>query len=136
MSTAFMFALLALFGWGFWAFFAELATRYMRPELAMVISYFSGAAMISVYLLTRKTELTFSAKGVGYAVLGGLVSGVGAVAFYIGLSQGSTSVVTTVSALYFTIAAVLGIVFLGDSVNMVNVIGIIFAVLAVVLLAQ
>ncbi len=136
MSTAFLFALIALFGWGFWAFFAELATRHMRPELAMVVSYFSGASMVLVYILFRKTEMTFSTAGFGYAVIGGLVSGIGAVAFYIGLSQGSTSIVTTVSALYFAVAVILGVTLLGDSLNVMNILGILFALIAVVLLAQ
>ena len=66
----------------------------------------------------------------------GVFAGIAAVAFYAGPERGQTSVVTTVSALYFVVAAVLGVAVLGETVEATDVAGVGFAVLSVVLLAR
>lgn len=70
-----------------------------------------------------------------FAGLAGVFAGAGAVGFYDGLSEGNSAVVTTVSALYFVVAALLGVVVLGESLGLRDVTGIGFAVLAIALLA-
>lgn len=66
----------------------------------------------------------------------GVFAGIAAVTFYAGPERGQTSVVTTVSVLYFVVAAVLGVAVLGETVEATDVAGVGFAVLAVVLLAR
>ena len=66
----------------------------------------------------------------------GVFAGIATVAFYAGLERGRTTVVTTVSVLYFVVAAVLGVAVLGETVEATDVAGVGFAVLAVVLLAR
>lgn len=65
-----------------------------------------------------------------------MFAGIAAVAFYAGPERGQTSVVTTVSVLYFVVAAVPGVAVLGETVEATDVAGVGFAVLAVVLLAR
>lgn len=124
-----------MLSWGVWAVFAELATRTLEPELAMVISYVAGITVAVAYILAQGLSPTVSEVGVGYAVAGGLFSGVGAVSYYAALQRGTAAVATTVTALYFVVAAVLGVVFLGESVDLRDVAGIALAVGAVALLS-
>lgn len=133
--TALAFAGVAMISWGLWAVFAKFAARALAPEVAMVVSYLAGITVAVTYLLSKGVTPQLSTAGVGYALAGGLFSGVGAVSYYTALRNGTAAVATTVTALYFVVAAVVGIVFLGESVSARDVAGIALAVGAVVLLS-
>jgi uncharacterized membrane protein len=62
-------------------------------------------------------------------------TGAGAVAFYAGLAEGDSAVVTAASGLYLVVAALLGVAVLGESLALRDVAGIGFAMLAIALLA-
>jgi len=55
---------------------------------------------------------------------------------YLGFASGSTTVVSTLGAMYFVVAAVIGMVVLGDEVTITRVVGILFAIVAVVLVTR
>jgi drug/metabolite transporter (DMT)-like permease len=137
MSTSpVVFALLAMVTWGLWAVLADAATRTTSPTVAMIVSYLVGTALAGVYVLSRTEPVTYTRDGLLLAAAAGVFSGVAAVAFYAGLERGSTGVVTTVSALYFVVAAVLGVVLFDEPVTLQRVGGVGFAVAAVALLAN
>ncbi|WP_440990942.1 EamA family transporter [Haloarchaeobius baliensis] len=137
MSTSpVVFALLAMVTWGLWAVLADAATQSTSPTVAMIVSYLVGTALAGAYVLTRPNPVTYTREGLLLAVGAGVFSGIAAVAFYAGLERGSTGVVTTVSALYFVVAAVLGVVLFDEPVTLQRVGGVGFAVVAVALLAN
>ncbi|WP_254765712.1 EamA family transporter [Salinilacihabitans rarus] len=133
---AVVLAVVAMLGWGVWTVLANEATRTIDPEIAMVLSYATGVAVALGYVAVRGEPVTLERTGVGLALAAGVFAGIGAVAFYAGLSYGRASVVTTVSALYFVVAAVLGVLVLGETLVLKDAAGIAFAVLAVLLLAN
>ena len=135
LSSPLAYGLLAMVTWGVWSVIAEMATEHVQPEVAMVVSYGTGAAIAFGYVLSRPAPVEFSTRGVGIAAVAGVFAGVGAVAFYVGLDRGSTSVVTTVSALHFVVAAVIAVLFLNESASLRTVAGIATAGVAVWLLA-
>ena len=135
-NAALLFGLAAMASWGVWALLADVATKYIDPVSAMIFSYATSVAVALAYVVAREDTLSTVRTGVGFALVAGVFAGIGAVAFYSGLERGRTSVVTTVSALYFVVAAVLGVVVLGESVGLEDVAGIAFAVAAVTLLAR
>jgi uncharacterized membrane protein len=102
----------------------------------MVVSYAAGVTLVVGYLAVSPVGVELPPRGVGFALLAGGASALGAVAFYAGLRSGRASIVTTVTALYFVVAAVLGVLVFGESVSGREVAGVGFAVAAVVLLAQ
>lgn len=133
--TALLLAVVGMVTWGVWVVFADLATRTLDPEVAMVISYLAGAAVAVAYIISQGSVPAFSDVGVGYALVGGLFSGVGGVSYYAAIQFGDVSVVSTITALYFVVAAVLGVLFLGESISARDVAGIALAVGAVTLLS-
>lgn len=135
LSSSLAYGLLAMVTWGVWSVIAEMATDHVAPEVAMVVSYGTGAAIAFGYVLSRPASMEFSTRGIGIAAVAGVFAGVGAVAFYVGLDRGSTGVVTTVSALYFVVAAVIAVLFLNESASLRTVAGIATAGVAVWLLA-
>jgi len=133
--TALAFALVGMVAWGFWAVFAKFASRILAPEVAMVVSYVAAVGLAVAYVLARGIPLELTTAGAAYAVAGGLFSGVGAISYYAALRHGSAAVATTVTALYFVVAAVVGVVALGETVTVRDAAGIALAVGAVVLLS-
>ena len=103
----------------------------------MIISYVAsvGVALIYLYVI-RGGPTSLSGRGVGLALVAGVFGAVGAIAFYVGLNAGRTAIVTTISALYFVVAAVIGVVVLGETVGVRDAAGVGFAVIAVLLLSQ
>ncbi|WP_435345008.1 EamA family transporter [Haloarchaeobius sp. HRN-SO-5] len=136
LNSPISWALLAMVAWGLWAVLADAATRSVSPTVAMIVSYLVGTALAGAYVLTRTDPVTYTRDGLLFAVSAGVFSGIAAVAFYAGLERGQTGVVTTVSALYFVVAAVLGVVLFEEPVTLQRVGGVGFAVAAVVLLSQ
>ena len=67
---------------------------------------------------------------------GGVATGLGSVAYYTGLQSGSVSVVSTVTALYFVVAVLLGVFLLGEPFSATKALGVALAIGAVVLLSQ
>ena len=136
MNHVVTLALIGAVAWGFWAFFADLATRSMAPEAAMIVSYTVAIGVAGVFIFYRGIELFGNEPtAIGLAALAGVASGIGAVAYYAALQAGATGVATTVTAMYFVVAALLGVVLLGDSLGASDVVGIGAAVVAVTLIA-
>jgi len=129
-------ALVGAVAWGFWAVFADVATESMAPEAAMIVSYTVGIGVAGLYVLYRGTSILGNdPTAIGIAGLAGVASGVGAVAYYAALQAGSAGVATTITAMYFVVAAGLGVVVLGESLAITDVAGVGAAVLAVALIA-
>lgn len=135
LPTAVLLGLLAMVSWGLWAVLANQATRSLEPTVAMILSYVAALAVALGYVGTASGYASLSRTGIAYALAAGVFSGIGAIAFYAGLEAGRTGIVTTVSALYFVVAAILGILLLGESLTWANALGIGFAAVAVALIA-
>lgn len=131
--TALLFAGAAMVSWGLWAVFAKFAARSLAPEIAMILSYVAGLAIAVAYVLAQGHAPDLSTSGVGYALVAGVFSGVAAICYYVALQHGTAAVATTVTALYFVVAAIIGVVFLGESISTRDVAAIALAVGAIVL---
>ncbi|ESS03408.1 MAG: putative membrane protein [uncultured archaeon A07HR67] len=136
MNHVVVLALVGAFAWGFWALFADVATRSMAPEAAMVVSYTVAIGVAGTYVVYRGTDVLGSdPTALWFAGLAGVASGVGAVAYYAALQIGSPGIVTTITGMYFVVAAVLGIVLLGHTPEPSDAAGIAAAIVAVGLIA-
>jgi len=136
VNHAVALGLFAALAWGVWAILADLAVRSLPPESTMVISYAASVVLASGYVLYRGAPIAGDATAMGFAVGAGVFAGVGAVSYYAALQAGAAGVGTTLAALYFVVAAVLGVLLLGDSLAPSDVAGIGLAVLAVLLIAR
>lgn len=130
-----LFALLATVSWGLWAFFAKLAGQTLRAEMTVVITYFVGAVLGTGYVLVQSNSVSVARPGLRFAVLSGVFFGIGGLSYYHALRNGSTTVITTVAALYFVVAALLAVTVLGEQLQARQVAGVVLATLSVFLLA-
>ena len=126
------YTLVALIGWGLWAIGSKLLTRYFNTLSTTFWISFWSIAFLTLFLFVRRGLMIN--KYVVYAIPVGLVSLFAIVAFYKALSIGPSSVVVPLANLYVILPVLFGFIVLKEQVTVTRVLGIIFAVLATVLL--
>ena len=100
-------AMCTLVLWGIWGFLPKLTTMYMNPMSAVVFEVAGGmiVAVSVLFILGFRPEL--DPRGMGYAVLTGIVGLLGALGYLMALKRGKVSVVVTMTALYPVISITL-----------------------------
>ncbi len=134
-STVF-FGLITMVTWGIWVVLGNAASESIDPRTAAAISYLVAGPLALGYVLVSDASLVITAKGGLLAGTAGLFTGIGLISMYVGLSGGSTTVISTLGAMYFVVAAFIGMVILGDEVTATRLAGIAFAIIGVMLVSQ
>jgi transporter family protein len=138
--SAFTWAVLASFCWGFAPLFEKLGLNGKGDPLAGVLIRSAGVllgatsvAILTPRLIPRLGE--FSARHWIYLILGGVVASiVGQLCFYRALKTGQVSQVVPIGASYPVLAFLLGVLFLGEPVTLAKLGGIMLVVTGVYLL--
>ncbi|WP_435180311.1 EamA family transporter [Halorussus sp. AFM4] len=136
MDSAVLFGLLTMMTWGIWIILANAASESIDPRTAAAISYLTAGLLALGFIVVSDASVAVTARGWVLAGAAGLFAGIGLISMYVGFAQGSTTVVSTLGAMYFVVAAVIGMIVLGDEVTMTKLAGIAFAVIGVVLVAR
>jgi len=136
VSSAVAFGTLTMVSWGIWIIVGNAASEAIDPRTAAAISYLVAALLAVGYVLMVGASLTITPRGGVLASVAGLFAGIGFVSMYIGLSHGSTTVVSTLGAMYFVVAAFIGMVVLGEAFTATRIAGLVLAGVGVVLVAQ
>jgi uncharacterized membrane protein len=136
VDSAVVFGSLTMVSWGVWIVVGNAASESMDPKTAAAISYLVATVLAVGFVLASDASLAVTPRGGALAGVAGLFAGIGFVSMYVGLSRGSTTVVSTLGAMYFVVAALIGMVALGDEITATRVAGILLAGVAVVLVAQ
>jgi uncharacterized membrane protein len=136
VDSAVVFGSLTMVSWGVWIVVGNAASESIDPKTAAAISYVVATALAVGFVVASDASLAITPRGGGLAGVAGLFAGVGFVSMYVGLSRGSTTVVSTLGAMYFVVAAFIGMAVLGDEITTTRVAGLLLAGVAVVLVAQ
>ncbi|WP_122091008.1 EamA family transporter [Halalkalicoccus subterraneus] len=136
VNSAVAFGSLTMVSWGIWIVVGNAASESMDPRTAAAISYLVATLLAVGYVLVSSSSLAITPRGGTLAGVAGLFAGIGFVSMYIGLSRGSTTVVSTLGAMYFVVAAFIGMAVLGDEITTTRVAGLLLAGVAVILVSQ
>ena len=129
------YALLTILAWGLWGVFSKLAASHSRPRQVLLFQAVGALAFAILVLFLEHFRITWSVPGFTWAFLGGFFTFVGFLTFFAALdNQGKASTVVTLSALYPLVTIILSIVFLHERLTLRQTMGIVFAVIASVLL--
>ncbi|WP_372912198.1 EamA family transporter [Salinigranum sp.] len=134
MNSAVVFGFGTMIAWGFWITFGEVASNSIDPVTAAAISYIAAAVVTTAYALVSDASLAVTNRGLLFATVSGVAAAVGVVSTFVGVSVGSTAVVSTIGGMYFVTATVIGVVALGDSLSVTQLAGTALVVVALVLI--
>ena len=135
MEKYLLFAIIALFGFGFHDFFVKLLSVHMPAALIAGIAGIVGGVCILVYALVQGM-VPQADKFTLYAGLIGLLFGISYAAYVMAIAKGPLSVAMPVVAMWFLVAAMLGIIFLHEGITVTKIIGIAMAGGAIFLLTR
>jgi transporter family protein len=124
----FWYSILCMLCWGAWALLSKLGSRAIRPE-TMQFLFTMGALPVGIALLiARRCKLAKSVKGISYAVLNGILSGVGGLALFAAYhTNRSAGVITVANALYPMITVVLAVLILRERLTATQALDLAFA---------
>jgi uncharacterized membrane protein len=130
----FWYSILCVLCWGGWALLSKLGSREIPPE-TMQFLFTVGALPVGIALLmARRFKLEKSKKGIFYAVLNGILSGIGGLTLFAAYhTNGNTALITVATSLYPTITVVLAVLILRERLSATQALGLVFAGAAIVL---
>ncbi len=121
--------------WGLWAFLFKIGADEIGLKNALFYAYLTGIVVsfgIIAYSFPQKIEI---GKGVIFIFLATLVGFAGTILWYFVLEKYKASIVTSFTALYPVVTVLLSILILKEKISLQNAIGIIFALIAGILLS-
>lgn len=132
----FWYSIVGVLCWGGWAFLAKLGSRGIPAE-SMQFIFAIGAIPVGVLLLAaRRCRLEKSVKGITYGVLNGILSGVGGLTLFAAYrTNGNTTTITVATALYPLITVLLAVLILREKLKPIQVLGLGFAAIALIIFA-
>ncbi|RJS98316.1 EamA family transporter [Halococcus sp. IIIV-5B] len=136
LNSAVGFGLVTMVAWGVWIVVGNAASESIDPRTAAAISYLTAGLLALGFVLVSDASLAVTMRGGVLAGVAGVFTGIGLISMYMGFAHGSTTVVSTLGAMYFIVAAVISMGVLGEAVTITRVVGIAFAVVGVVLVAR
>lgn len=130
----FWYSMACVLFWGAWALFSKLGSREIPAETMQFLFTIGTIPVCIALLIGRGFKLEKSPKGITYAVLNGVLSGVGGLALFAAYHTGSnTSLVTAASALYPMVTVVLAVPILHERFKPIQAVGLVFAAIAIVI---
>ena len=127
-------AIIALVLYGFWGFFPKLAVNHINPASALVFEA-AGAVLVGLaVLLLPGFKLETAPLGIIFALLTGLCGMAGTLFFMAAASRGRISLVVSLTAIYPLITIILARLILAEPLTSKNILGMILALAAIVLL--
>ncbi len=136
MDNWFVFALLALLIYGFWGFLPKLAVTFISPQSALVYQVGGGLAVGIIVLIFAGFKIETHPTGAIYAILTGVTGVLGTLFYYAAASRGNISVVVSMTALYPLITILLAYFILQEPISIKQIVGMFFALLAIILFSS
>lgn len=131
-----IYSLICSLLYGFWGFFGNLATKYVDYQTAFFYEAI-GAILMTLFILIQTKSLSFQGdvRGILFAVLVGVCGTVASLVFFIAVGKGKVANVVSVTSIYPLITILLSALFLKEAITLPQIIGVLFAIIAVILSA-
>ena len=132
----FWYSIAASLCWTAWAFTARLGSEEIPPTTMQFVSAFGFLLVSLVMVAVQRPQLKQSLRGNSYALISGVLLGLGGIALYGAYRAGdNASVVTATTSLYPVATVLLAVTFLREKINKLQLLGVCFAVAAILLLS-
>lgn len=124
-----------LFLWGLWGFFPKVATGHVDPRSSSVYQAIGSLVVTMVILWSMQFKTEVHWPSIAALIVGGAAAALGGLLLMQLLKTETATIAVSVTALYPIVTIILAVLFLGESVNLRQGIGILFSLAALVLLA-
>jgi drug/metabolite transporter (DMT)-like permease len=130
----FWYSILCVLCWGGWALLSKLGSTEIPAADMQSLFTFGTLPVALALVIARRFKFERSPKGIFFGLANGVLSGVGSIALFAAYrSGGNTSVITAATALYPMITVILAVLILRERLNWLQVVGLGFAGLAMVI---
>ena len=129
------YALLCIFWWGVFGFLAKLGSDRVSPEQMQVLFTIGMLPLVAAAVWSAGMKVETDRLGVFYAILIGVLAGMGGVAYFAAMENGKASLVGPVTSLFPLLTVVLAVAFLKERMNRVQVAGILLGLIAIAILS-
>ena len=133
MEIYIILAIIAMIGYGVTAVLYKIAPNIDSVSLSFFTSLFLTIFTFIFWLFNKTKKVTI--EGIGFAAIAGLVASAAFIAYVISIRLGKVSIASTFRGLSFAVAVPLAILFLGEKLTVLKVLGILFAIIAIILLS-
>jgi len=131
----FWFAALVLITWGIVGLLQKLSTNYISAESSL-IWLVVGFFLLQPFLYPGQALFGYSARSLTWALLSGVLNALGAWALFAAMkSGGKASIVSPFTALYPLVVVLVAPIILHESISLLQGVGVLCALTAVVLLS-
>jgi len=122
--------------YGFWGFFSKLATQYIDYNTAFVCEAV-GAILATLFILVKSNNFSWQGdfRGILFALLVGICGTAASLVFFIAIGKGPVSSVVSITSIYPIVTVLLSFIFLKEPITLLQTLGLVFAVIAVILSA-
>ena len=129
-------SILVIILWGIWAFFFKVGVEEIGIKQALIWNNMVAIllSILIILFLISSTQLKIS-KGTFYVMIATIFGITGSIIWYFSLEKNKASLVVSFTALYPLITVILSSIFLKEKLSLQNWIGIIFAIIAGILLS-
>lgn len=129
------YALLCIFWWGVFGFLAKLGSERISPIEMQILFTIGMLPLVATAVWSAGMKVETDRRGVGYAVLIGVLAGLGGIAYFAAMESGKASLVGPVTSLFPLLTVVLAMIFLKERMNQIQVAGIILGLVAIAVLS-
>lgn len=130
----FWYSLVCVLSWGGWALLSKLGSREIPPETMQFLFTIGCIPVGLALLIARRFRMEKSPKGISYAVLNGVLSGIGGLTLFAAYhTGGNTSLITAATALYPMITVILAVLILRERIRPLQIVGLGFAAAAFII---
>ena len=129
-------AIMTFLLWSLWAYIPKLTVRYISPFSATIIEAFGCFVIGLIFLLFKGGQIDLHPIGILLALLTGIFGTLGAFFYLVAVKNGKISLVVTFTALYPIITILYAYFHLDESISIREGLGIIFALIAIILISK
>jgi len=136
MSAWLTFSLVALSFWGVWGLLTKVATLYLPPYVAYMISTLGYLPIIGFLLVDAGFRVPWHPIGWSVSVAAGACAALGLLCYYRALAGGAAARVVPLTAMYPVVTVILSYFLLKENITFRHLAGIVAALAAVWLLSE
>ena len=126
-------AIVAMVLYGIRAIIYKIAPEIDYISLTFFASLFLTISTFLFWIFSSNKIISF--QGVIFAAIAGLIASIAFISYMKAIKIGKVSTASTLRGLSFAVTVLLAILFLGEKITIVKVLGILFAIIAIILLS-